>query len=167
MRAALLALAALGSSAPASLPPLFATTAPKPFGHPTPDGRPATIVFPGLGAVTVIPQAQQTSRYRQCFVILREHGRPDQQLTLVGEGETEALTCTGIRAFGRVTGPGSMARIAFVYTYSTASDDGALPVVITRRGADIWRVDQPLSDRLQQRRTVTIPAIRSLLAPQG
>jgi hypothetical protein len=111
MIAALVALVTtLALSGPAPL---------KPIGPARADGPLATLAFPGPASVQVKPFTQATTRTRQCGVRIEGPGRKSQTITLIGEGETEAMTCGGIKAFGRLLLKDGKPRIALLYrTYS-------------------------------------------------
>jgi predicted nucleotidyltransferase len=94
---------------------------------------------------------------------------PAQSLVLIGIDNTEALSCSGIKAFGTVAAPRGTERIAFVYRGSSpnASDVNTV-VIVERKLATVgarWAVNDALSSKLDERGDlVNIPAIRAYLA---
>jgi hypothetical protein len=83
------------------------------------DGPSATLTFPDRVSVRVKPFTQATTRTRQCGVRIEGPGARVQTMTLIGDGETEAMTCGGIKAFGRLMLRDGRQRIALLYrTYS-------------------------------------------------
>jgi hypothetical protein len=93
-------------------------------------------------------------------------------LVLAGVGITEALSCTGIKAFGVVPAPRGVERVAFVYSGNSPNASGISTVVIVEWASALcgtgWVVNDALSYQLDQRRTLTsLSLIRAYLANES
>jgi hypothetical protein len=143
------------------------------------DGRPSSVrgrdgavthVTPLRGNALTVQAAGVTPRW--CGARLQTGKAPAQSIVLVGVGITEALSCTGIKAFGVVPAPRGVERVAFVYSGSSPNASGVTTVVIVDRISASsnagWVVNDELSYKLDQRGNLTnLPLIRAYLANEN
>ena len=130
-------------------------------------GGPLTEVTPLRGIALSAQVAGVTPRW--CGARFQTGAAAAQSLVLIGAGVTEALSCSGIKAFGAVPAPRGIERIAFVYSGSSPNASGVTTVVIVDRisasASAVWMVNDELSYKLDQRGNLTsIPAISAYLA---
>lgn len=132
---------------------------------PIADGRPATIAIGGFGTVTVAPLRTIRDGAARCAVDLTIAHGATQRLVLIGEGETEALICDGILAFGAVPAPDATARIAFLYRGHSPNAKSLSPVFVSRAlSGGAWTTDDELGQKIGEHGKLdTIPKIRAEL----
>lgn len=134
-----------------------------------PDGRSLTIAIARLGAVTVTPLSFLDG-HAKCAVDLRIDDGPAQRVVVIGEGETEALTCDKIIAVGDVPAPVGTARIAFLYRASSIHASVLQPVFLVHplHGGGAWTSDDALAQSVGENGELeTIPRIRAYLDRTG
>lgn len=139
---------------------------PSPVGALIADGKSARLTFPGIGIVAIVPLVQRTTATPRCVVrIVPEHG-PAQVVTTIGTDDTEALSCGGVRAFGRLPAPAGRYRVGLIYRAFSPNTTVSAPVILTRTLRDPrWRNDDDLANRLTLPDGLdTIPQIRAYLA---
>ncbi len=130
-----------------------------------PIGKPLTISFPGAAEVTLKPSEVQLGGKVGCAVTLVQPDAQPQTIITIGEGETEALTCSELKAAGRVPAPPGMQRIAFLYETFAPHATLLQPVIMARgSGSAKWRLDDELAQRIGENGSLnTIPALRRWL----
>lgn len=137
-------------------------------GQPRRDGPAATLRFAWLGAIKVEPLLQPTTRTAQCAVRLRPSRGAAQMVTTIGTGETEALSCGGVRAFGHLPAPRGIYRIGLLYRAYSPNTQVETLVILTRTATTPWRTDDRLADRLGDRAELrTLPDMRRWLTRRG
>lgn len=178
----LLATAALGSCSPAApetarnasaavrtpsdpLPARAPTPTPLSVTSPSAGEAPVVIDFDASTRVTLVPSEEARDRSTACVVELQSKAQRSQRLTVIGEGETEAISCDGLIAAGRVPGPEGSERIALLYRAHSPNAQVIQPIILTRsaRAAE-WQTDDKLAQRISEEAGLeTIPAIRAWL----
>ena len=116
--------------------------------------------------VALLPIEESRDRATACIVELRSDRAEAQRLTVIGEGETEAISCDGLIAAGRVSAPAGRQRIALLYRAHSPNADVVQPVILTREGpAGRWSTDDGLAQRISEKAELrSIPAIRQWIA---
>lgn len=130
-----------------------------------PDGPSAVLHFTGKEPVTVQPVAL-ADEPAKCAVLLTAGTNPVQRVMTIGEGETEALTCGHVLAFGRVPAPAGTDRIALLYdSYGGPNAEVLQPVILERSaGQNRWAFNDALAQSIGEDGSLTtIPAIRTYL----
>jgi hypothetical protein len=118
----------------------------------TNDGPGALLSIPHMAPVHIQPLRAPGRRAMECRVRLKPANGPAQQISLIGTGETEALSCQGIKAFGTVDRKAPYWRIAFIYRTSSPNYSSLTPVILYRtRQSPQWRIDDALGQKLGER----------------
>ncbi len=156
----------------AKLPSFYQAPAPEALGKFEADGKPATIVFPTIGPVTITPQKQSAIHDQRCRLLVRAGSAPPQAImTMPTEMEADPdmvpTVCLSIQAFGRVSAPPGVYRIGVIYKgfsgYVLRPDNSYVaPMILFRTDRDgRWKFDDRLSGSLAAARIKSIPAMRA------
>lgn len=151
------------AAAPDPIPTPMPT--PSPVASPSPGAAAIAIDFDATTRVTLVPSEEARDRSTVCVVELQSAAQHPQRLTVIGEGETEAISCDGLIAAGRVPGPAGADRIALLYRAHSPNAEVIQPIILTRtaREAD-WHTDDKLAQRISEEAGLeTVPAIRAWL----
>lgn len=138
---------------------------PSPVASPSQTEAPVVIDFDASTRVTLVPSEEARDRSTACVVELQSESQQPQHLTVIGEGETEAISCDGLSAAGRVPGTAGTDRIALLYRAHSPNAQVIEPIILTRtaRAAE-WQTDDKLAQRISEETGLqTIPAIRAWL----
>jgi hypothetical protein len=119
----------------------------RPVGPARTDGPSTTLIFPDRVTVRVKPFTQATTRTQQCGVRIEEPGRRVQTVTLIGEGETEAITCGSVKAFGRLLLRDGRPRIAFLHRTFSPNAAGETWTILVRQPSG-WNADTATGRRI-------------------
>lgn len=146
------------------------------FSSWAPDGAPVRIAGNKQVTLRLTPLRGEALRpsdagvpHNWCGVRIEGSDGQAQSLVLVGTGVTEALSCSGIQAVGRVPAASGTENIAFIYKGRSPNTDGVITAIVIERAlpAGRWAVDEDLSYKLDENgQLTTIPAIRAWLARQ-
>ena len=82
-------------------------------------------------------------------------GVEGQALTVIGVGQTEAVSCDGVAEAGALPG----GRIGLIYRTSSPNAESLTAVVLTKAGA-AWAIDERATERLQAVSPPTLAAMR-------
>lgn len=147
------------------LPAPAPTSTPLSVTSPSAGEAPVVIDFDASTRVTLVPSEEARDRSTACVVELQSESQQPQHLTVIGEGETEAISCDGLIAAGRVPGTAGTDRIALLYRAHSPNAQVIQPIILTRsaRAAE-WQTDDKLAQRISEEAGLqTIPAIRDWL----
>lgn len=146
-------------------PPPTPTPMPTPVASQLPKDAPIVIDLDASTRVTLVPSEEARDRSTVCVVELQSEAQQPQRLTVIGEGETEAISCDGMIAAGRVPGPAGADRIALLYRAHSPNAQVIQPIILTRTARAVeWHTDDKLAQRISEEAGLeTIPAIRAWL----